>query len=238
MTGAPHPLRADERGMTLVELLVAMAIGGAVLAAALTMFLSGMGGAATVQDRSEAAQRARIGFDRVTTLIGAQVCNGVTNAGAPVVAADQNSVRFTANLGGTDDIPTGYELRYDSASQSLYEYEYPLTGSENVAGYRSWATAWTARRKLLERAVPESGTNVFRYYAATDATSGTYTELSPSGAALGADERARVLRVDLALRILPTRTQTLNDTRGTLMKTESYVTSNIVAGSLDQGPRC
>lgn len=39
----------DERGMTLIELLVSIALGGIILTAALTMFLSGVAGSATVQ---------------------------------------------------------------------------------------------------------------------------------------------------------------------------------------------
>lgn len=238
MTDRLTALRQDDRGMTLVELMVSIGIGSIILAAALTMFLTGMGGAATVQDRADAAQRARIGFDRVTSLVGAQVCNGVGNAGAPVVSGDANGVFFTANTGQADGVPTGYELRYVPSTQSLWEYRYPLTGSENAAGYRAWATNPTSKAQLLERAVPAAGVNVFRYYGTDDATTGDPVEFSPGGGPLSDADRVRVLRIDLSLRILPTRTQSIDDKPGALMTTESYVTSNLVTGSLDQGPRC
>lgn len=228
----------DERGMTIIELVVAIAIGGVILTAALTMFLSGMSASASVTDRADAAQRARAGFDRVTALVGAQVCNGVGLAGAPVTSANQNDVFFTANLGQPDDPPTGYELRYVPATQSLWEYRYPLSTTANVAGYRAWATTPTSSSQLLERAVPATGTNVFRFYGTNDATTGTPVEFEPGGSALTSAELARVLRIDLTLRVLPTRTKTLNDKPGTLITTQSYVTSSLVGSEIDQGPRC
>ena len=223
--------------MTLVELMTALALGSVILAAALTIFLNGMSGAATVQDRADAAQRARIGFDRVTALVGAQVCNGVTNAGAPVVAGDRTSVSFTANTDDADATPSGYKLRYDAAADELWEEQYALTGAENAAGYRAWATTKTASRQLVQNALPDGSTAVFRYYGVSSSTTGNFVELDPDGSGLTTDERARVLRIDLALRIMPSRAGA-ESARATLMQTESYVTSNIVAGSLDQGPRC
>lgn len=238
MSGRLRELRSDERGMTLVELMVAIGIGSVVLAAALTIFLNGLSGAATVQDRSEAAQRARAGFDRVTSLVGAQVCNGVTNAGAPVVSGGKNGVFFTASTEDADAIPTGYELRYDGATDQLWEYRYALTGAENVAGYRAWAATSSSSSQLIENATPDGSRHVFRYYGVDDATTGAFVELDADGSGLTASERARVLRIDVALRVLPTRTKSLDNGPGTLMTIQSYVTSNIVTGSLDQGPRC
>ncbi|MEI2703586.1 MAG: prepilin-type N-terminal cleavage/methylation domain-containing protein [Baekduia sp.] len=237
MSNLGEQFRDDDRGMTLVELLTGLGLGSVVLAAALTIFLNGMSGAATVQDRADASQRARLGFDRVTALVGAQVCNGVTNAGTPVVAADPNAVSFTANTDDADATPTGYKLRYNAAADELWEDSYPLVGAENAAGYRTWGTTIAASRQLLDNAVPDGSTPVFRYYGVSNSTTGNFVELDPDGSGLTADERSRVLRIDLSLKILPTRTSSL-EARGTLMQTESYVTSNVVAGSLDQGPRC
>ena len=229
---------ADEDGFTLVELILSLAIGGMVLAATVTMFTAGMSSARASDDRTEATQRARLSFDKITRLVGAQVCNGVGNAGSPVVAGDKDHVFFTANVGKADDDPIGYELRYVPATNTLWEYQYPLTGAENPAGYKAWANAPTSGVQLLERVVAESGTNVFRYFGTDDAATGAPTELKPDGAALSDTERTRVLRIDLSLRVLPSRTETLDDKPATLMATQNYVTSNIVNGSLDQGPRC
>lgn len=231
-------IAADERGMTLVELMVSLAIGGMVLAAALTMFLSGSTGAAQVQDREDAAQRARIGLDRVMALVGAQVCNGVTSAGAPVVVAEKNRVWFTANMAGVDDDPIGYELRYDSAAKTLTEYRYPLVGSENVAGYKAWAASPSSSSELLHQVVAATGKNVFTYYGTDDADTGAPLQFQPGGGALTAAERPRVLRIDVNLRVLPTRTGKDDDKRSTQMETQNYVSSSVQTQSLDQGPKC
>lgn len=82
-------------------------------------------------------------------MIGAQVCNGVGTGGAPVVFGDANKVFFTANTGGADDTPMGYQLRYVNASQTLWIYRYQLTGTETVAGYRSWASTPSSQEQLL-----------------------------------------------------------------------------------------
>ncbi len=237
MSPARH-IAADDRGVTLIELMVSLAIGGLVLAAALTMFLSGSTGAAQVQDREDAAQRARIGLDRVMALVGAQVCNGVTSAGAPVVVAERNRVMFTANIGGVDDDPVGYELRFDPAAKTLTEYRYPLTGAENVAGYKAWAASSTSSNQLIQQVVPATGKNVFTYYGTNNADTGALSQFQAGGSALTADERARVLRIDVNLRALPTRTGKDDDKRSTQMETQNYVSSNVQTQSLDQGPRC
>ena len=57
--GALRRLARDEDGFSLTELIVAIALGGIVLAAALTFFTTGVISSAQVQDRSDAAQRAR-----------------------------------------------------------------------------------------------------------------------------------------------------------------------------------
>jgi len=229
---------ADEEGFTLIELILSLAIGGMVLAATVVMLTTGMSSARASDDRTESTQRARLGFDQITRLIGAQVCNGVGNAGSPVVAGDKDHVFFTANTGRADDDPIGYELRYEPSTNELWEYQYALTGAENPAGYKAWATTPMKSLQLLSRVIGQSGVNVFRYFGTDDAATGAPVELKPDGSSLSDTERPRVLRIDLALRVLPERSQTLDDQGATVMTTQNYVTSNIVNGSLDQGPRC
>lgn len=230
-------LAEDERGFSLTELIVAIALGGIVLAAALTFFTTGLTSSASVQDRSDAAQRARIGFDRVTSLLQAQVCNGVGDAGTPIVAGDGNSVSFTADMTKVDDPPMGYKLQYLPATQALWVYRYTLGNEDVNTGYRPWPADPARSEQLMERVVPDGTTRPFRYYGTDDTTTGDPVELGAS-APLTSAERKRVLRVDLTLRALPTRTQTTNDRPATLLATQSYVASNIVPSKLDLGPQC
>lgn len=235
--GALLRLARDEDGFSLVELLVAIALGGIVLAAALVFFTTGVTSSAQVQDRSDAAQRARIGFDRVTSLLQAQVCNGVGDTGTPVVAGDGDSVTFTAAVDNIDDPPTGYKLRYLPSTQQLWVDSYTLGSEDPNTGFRSWPTNPVRSEQLMQRVVADGTTHPFRYYGTDDTTTGDPVELG-SSAALTTAERPRVLRIDLTLRALPTRTNTTNDRPATLLSTQSYVGSNIVQSRLDEGPRC
>lgn len=235
--GALRRLARDEDGFSLTELIVAIALGGIVLAAALTFFTNGVISSAQVQDRSDAAQRARIGFDRVTSLLQAQVCNGVGDSGTPVVAGDGNSVTFTADVTKVDDPPMGYKLRYLPASQQLWVDSYTLGAEDPNTGYRTWPANPVRSEQLMQRVAPDGTTRPFRYYGTDDTTTGDPVELG-SSAALTTSERPRVLRIDLTLRALPTRTNTTTDRPATLLSTQSYAGSNIVQSRLDEGPRC
>jgi prepilin-type N-terminal cleavage/methylation domain-containing protein len=55
------------RGFTLLELLVAMAVGGLVMAGTLSLFLAGQGAYAAGLARADATQGARVGLERMAT---------------------------------------------------------------------------------------------------------------------------------------------------------------------------
>ena len=55
------------RGFTLLEVLVAMAVGGLVIAGTLSLLLAGQGAYAAGEARAEAIQGARVGLERLAT---------------------------------------------------------------------------------------------------------------------------------------------------------------------------
>ncbi|HTK89850.1 MAG TPA: prepilin-type N-terminal cleavage/methylation domain-containing protein [Verrucomicrobiae bacterium] len=55
------------RGFTLLEILVAMAMGGLVMAGTLSLLLAGQGASAAGEARAEAIQGARVGLERMAT---------------------------------------------------------------------------------------------------------------------------------------------------------------------------
>ncbi len=55
------------RGFTLLEVLVAMAVGGLVMAGTLSLLLAGQGAYATGEAKAEAIQGARVGLERMAT---------------------------------------------------------------------------------------------------------------------------------------------------------------------------
>lgn len=66
MRRAPAALRRDERGFTLVELLIATSIGLVVVGAALAMFIGGVRSEPKTATKVAAIQDARVTLDRIT----------------------------------------------------------------------------------------------------------------------------------------------------------------------------
>lgn len=229
---------SDERGFSLVEVLMTILVGMIVLAAALEMLTNGFTSSAKVQDRHDAAGRARQTLDRATALLQAQQCNGKTS---PVVAATKTSVTFTANLGGVTAYPTQYMLWYEpgnTGEAGTFRERTWSMGAADGNGYR--APAGYTDRVLVDRVVPPADGVVFRYYG-TDNTI-DYTPLvglmDGTGTISDAAKLKRVLNVRVALRILPTRTKTLDDKTSSLIEVSPFVNSNLDPTKLDQGPQC
>ncbi len=236
-------LFSEDDGFSLIELLVTIVVGGVVLSAALLFFLSVLSSSAKVTDRSDAASRARLGVDRATTLLQAQVCNGTgTDATVvPIQQATATSVRFTANLGNATAPPVGYELKFDNVNHVLTEDRYVFTASPDASGYRSWP-AVTDSSTVVENVYPESGTSpVFTYYAISDTTTGAQSAplaFDATGSLTNA-LKATVMRVDINLRVLSTSIKSRsNDPTSALLRGTAYVGSNLKSDELDKGPRC
>ena len=112
-------LRSDQSGFSLIELLMAMALGSIVLTALMTVFLNGITGAVRVSDRVDALQRGRVTMDRAVTLLNSQIClvNPDGTGQPPILDGQNNQVTFYAALGVVDSDPTIYRLRYDSGTK-------------------------------------------------------------------------------------------------------------------------
>jgi prepilin-type N-terminal cleavage/methylation domain-containing protein len=107
-----HPLPNNERGFTLVELIVAMALGLVVLGAVTAIFKSGMDATSLVVKRAEMQQNVRAGVNLIVkdvSMAGAGLRPGglaLPNGGGASVsrfACDQNGTCWLNNNG----YPTG-----------------------------------------------------------------------------------------------------------------------------------
>lgn len=107
---AAAALRRDERGLTLVELLVAAMLGLIVVGGALTVFLGGVRSEPRTASKVAAIQQARITLDRITRELrqGVQISapannqlaivtyvNAVSCGGAPASTAIPCQVTYT-----------------------------------------------------------------------------------------------------------------------------------------------
>lgn len=160
--------RSDQSGFSLVELLMSMALGSVVLAALMTVFMSGVSGSAKVSARTEALQRGRITMDRITTLLNSQTCLVNTDGtGQPPIRDGQNNqVAFYASLGVVDSDPMIYRLTYDPATKRMTEARFvPVRNAAGVVTYPSYPASPSANRVIGTNILPlTAGAPIFQYW--------------------------------------------------------------------------
>jgi prepilin-type N-terminal cleavage/methylation domain-containing protein len=224
---AAHVAR-DERGFSLVELLVAMALGSMVLTAVMTVFINGLTGTAKVTDRIDAVQRARLTADRMTTLLQAQVCSG---GSAPITDGQATSVTFTANVGDVTANPTRYRLRWDNTTNRIYEDRFvPTTDS---SGNVTFPSSPTQTKVIGTDMVPAGGT-LFTYNAFDTVNAGV--SATPIATPLTTTDMQTVVAVSVSLVAQPERTK-VSDERATTLTTQAVVGS-ADATNPNRGPKC
>jgi prepilin-type N-terminal cleavage/methylation domain-containing protein len=204
-------LRTDQSGFSLVELLMAMAIGSIVLTALMTVFLRGADGALKVSDRVDAVQRGRITMDRAVTLLSSQTClvDSTGNGQAPIIDGQDNQVTFYANLGLVDSDPTRYSLRYDAATKRLWEDQFPP--SRNAAGALVYPGAPITSRVIGTNIVPvPAAAPLFTYWAFVTTAGPTLGMINtaPLATPLSAMDQLSAVRVRVSFATRPARSTT------------------------------
>jgi prepilin-type N-terminal cleavage/methylation domain-containing protein len=222
-------IRHDERGFSLMELLTAMVIGSVVLTAVMSIFLTGISKTAQVNDRVEAAGRARLAADRAVTLLDAQTCvDGIS----PLIDAQADQVTFFANLGTVDAEPKQYRLRYDAAADTLYEEQFDGARVKGVLEF----PAQPNRTRVLGTGLLPVNAAVFTYYKFLDTGVVATTPLSQTATGLSVVDRQQVVRVGVGLNALPSRT-TSASTVGTTIDAQATVASADPSNPT-KGPNC
>jgi prepilin-type N-terminal cleavage/methylation domain-containing protein len=223
---ATHFVR-DEEGLSLIELLVAMALGSIVLTAVMTVFVNGLTGSAKVTDRIDAAQSGRLTVDRISTLLQSQVC---ANGSSPISDAQATSVTFTANLGDVSADPTRYRVRWDSTTNRIYEDRYVPVDNAGTLVFPSSPTS----TKLIGTNVTPSNGALFTY-APFDLVNGGVSD-TPYTAPVATANMQMIVAVTTSLVALPERTK-IADGRETTITTQSVVGSADAANP-NKGPKC
>ena len=213
----------DERGTTLVELLVAMAVGMVVLFAIFTTVEVARRSQATTSARVEALQRGRVGMEQVTRLLRSAACpdNAVQTA---IVDAEATRVGFHSKLGpdatvAERELVRKRVLRLEGGA--LWEDTYALAAGA-TANQLVYEAAPAASRVLIERVRALGTTPVFTYL------SGPTTAITDPVLRL----KARAVRVELL--VLPRQ----GDARlgAPFRSTVALRTDDIT--DLDQVPEC
>ncbi|MCW2993492.1 MAG: prepilin-type N-terminal cleavage/methylation protein [Conexibacter sp.] len=203
----------DERGFSLIELLVAMALGSLVLTAVMTVFTTGIAATSKIGDRVDSGSRARIAMDRITTLLDSQVClrnsgDSTTQPAIPPIVGPSStgtSVTFYADLSGASDTPSKYTITYDATAKTLTESKYAGAGAlPNVT------FAATPTTTVLTDAVQPVGTDpIFTYFVfSSDGTVNEAAPVTPS-----ATNQLQIVRVGVKFQANSARTKTGDSSR-------------------------
>lgn len=192
-----------EDGITLVELLVVILVGGVVFSAALGLTETGARSSGRVSDKVEVIQRSRLAMELITRQLRSQVCRDA--ATPPIAAGVSDSVVFYNEIDSDPDFkPQRQRIRFDPASNgSVVQESWTPTLVGGVWTFPA-LTAPATRTRTLVRDIGRLGNNqIFRYYS-FDTSTPLETPLDGTLASPTASNSiARVVRVDVSFETLP-----------------------------------
>jgi prepilin-type N-terminal cleavage/methylation domain-containing protein len=198
-------LNSDESGFTLPELLTAIVIGMVVLMAAFMLLDRTVASTARVSDRQEAVQRGRLTMELITRQLRSQVCLADDT---PILAGDDNSVTFYANLSSNPNSAQKRALRYVASEKRIYEDVYNGTGTYPALTFPASPTTSKELLRPVAQADEKVGSTmtprpIFRYYRYVPAT--TTGALQQLTSPLTATTAAQVVMINVAFAALPIR---------------------------------
>jgi prepilin-type N-terminal cleavage/methylation domain-containing protein len=201
-------LRSDQRGFTLIEMLVAMSIGTIVMLAAFTLVDQALPASQRINDRIDANQRGRVAMENMVRELRASVClwsgndvNGNPTYSTPYSSADGSQVTFYSDMttaaaaASGSFLPTQRQLAY--ANGAITETVTTGIGTVPQVRYTGLGTI-TTTRTLITNVQPIGATPIFTYYA-YDATKTLQKLANPPAPA----DVPRIERIDIAFRALP-----------------------------------
>lgn len=225
----------DERGMTLMEMLVAMVIGLLVCLAVFSLVDFTMRRYGETSGRVDANQRGRVAMDLITRQLRSQVClpSGTppmfSRAGNPTDDAD--ATFFVDLTSGADPTaaPQLHTLVYDAAKHAIIERDYTDKLPADVQQDPAYAGAPTTRTVLTD-VVPVTGTPVFTYYTFAGAT----VPAPVTGDALGT-----IASVQVTYRALPGHYSAANpNPRGSVVFQNRVTVREVDPNVSDPEPEC
>lgn len=242
---------SDERGMTLVELLVAIAIAMIVSLGAFGLVETVMRRSGEVGARVDTTQRARAGMDDITRQLRSQVCvvradpSPMTTARS-VYTATATSVTFFADTADESwrtgvtslPLPTLRTLALNDEDE-ITETVRPGVADTAHPGLNAvtFASATGERTRTLATDVVVDGTTpLFRYYAFDTSTPPQPNqELTPGAGGLTEAQLQQVARIAISFRVLPAGRDT---TRGSTVLHDDITVRSIDPNSSAPKPTC
>ncbi len=191
---------AEQRGVTLVELLVTVALGMIVIMAVLTVTEVAMRSSAKTSTRVAADQRARPVMQRLVDQLHS-TCIG-PEAG-PILAGSTSSSLSFLHQTGSAVTPTPNKVVVSLGSGTLDEAVYPSTGG--AAPNWTFSTTPSSSRQLLTGVgpaalgEPPSNAPLFRYYS----YNGGVINPTPLPTPLSAADAILAVQVEVAFSVSP-----------------------------------
>jgi prepilin-type N-terminal cleavage/methylation domain-containing protein len=220
------PRFSSERGFTLTELVIAMALGMIVLLAAFTVIDRSFANNKAVQDREDALQRGRITLELMTREIRSMTCAGLYT---PVTKGTDNEIDFYGYMGdptaGGSTLPQLHKLVYDPTAMTISETDYPVTSvGDNTTPPTVSNTPSVPTKVLLNNVVPVTGVPIFSYYTfdptATQGT-GAFVALNAGSTGLSTADQVKVVKVAINFLTRPTGIK-VNDPHSTTFQDDVF----------------
>jgi type II secretory pathway pseudopilin PulG len=217
----------DERGMTLVELLVATAMGTTVLAMVTFVLIGTMHFTNRVASHVESGQRARLAMGKVIDQLHSSC---VAYDYAPVKEKSSGSLLIFTHQTGSAVQPVPVLSKISLAEGNLTQADYPATGG--AAPSWTFATSPTATTTLATNVSQIGTTPVFRYY--TYNTSGAISS-TPLAEPLTKENAESTVQVSVAFGAGPRMLKVANDA-GASTAVQSSALLRLTPASFEAGP--
>lgn len=186
---------ASERGFTLIELVVSVAIGMVIVLAIAALMDSAEGQTTRITSRVDGTQRGRSAMEQIVQRLRSQVCLG---SATPVISAQATEVTFYADFG--DEAFTPEKRRFYVSGDLLKEDMWVGSGTPPNVTFATTPTQTRTVATGIDQAKDGAGSALpyFTYYAYNAATP---TEPSEELAApLTSDDLTRLVRLQVAFR--------------------------------------
>ena len=213
----------SQAGVTLVELIAAMAIGVITLLAVFAVLDTSVKQSNAVAGRVNATQRARLAMDAITQQLRSQICMSAT---APaIVSGTGDSVRFHVDLTDRARPVEQRELVFNPTAMTLTETTWP--GVVGATGLTTWPGPPRTKQLLDEVIRPPvpplpapPDTAFFHYYAYSTASPPRPTILLNTPLTLA--DRARVAKIEVGFTTLPPKARP-SSASSVILQNEVYV---------------
>jgi prepilin-type N-terminal cleavage/methylation domain-containing protein len=214
-----------QNGFTLIEMMVACAIGMVVILAAFALTDASVGLSQRVNDRVDTTQRAREAMEQVTRELRSQVCP--QTGSSAFVAGQASSITFYSFMGRGALVPDRHTITWNPTTRTIVDYTYAGSGT---APNTTYPASPTRTRAVIAQADPVAGTPIFAYYAWS--TTGAVAPSLALPAPLSTADAVRTVRVVVTFRVSPAG----NSRSGETTTIQDEVLARTADPNLSSGP--